>query len=251
MSEKLRLDDLMVRRMLAESKGKAQALIMAGKVWQGEVRLDKPGKKVADDIPLRVEAPPRFVSRGGEKLLAGLEAFPQVVVQGALCLDVGASTGGFTDCLLQHGAREVVAIDVGHAQMHPKVKNDLRVKNYEGINARSVSAEDLPHPCYDIIVMDLAFISQRKVLENVWKLLRIGGYFISLIKPQFEVSKQEADRAAGVIKDPTIHARVVAEVSEFATSQLEGCRQEGVIPSPILGSEGNTEFLALWHRVAP
>ena len=246
--EKLRLDDLLVQKGLAESKAKAQALIMAGKVFCGTQRLDKAGKKVEAELDVRVESPPKYVSRGGEKLEGILAAAPEVKVQGALCLDVGASTGGFTDCLLQHGAAEVVAVDVGHNQMHPKIKNDPRVKSFEGINAREMKKEGLPYVQYDIVVMDLAFISQRKVLENVWNFVKIGGVLVSLIKPQFEVTKLEADKCQGVVKDDAVRERAVNEVREFAKEKLPGLTEEKIIPSPIDGSEGNKEFLVVWRR---
>jgi 23S rRNA (cytidine1920-2'-O)/16S rRNA (cytidine1409-2'-O)-methyltransferase len=245
----MRLDDLLVNRKLADSKNQAQALIMAGKVWSGTQRMDKPGKKVAEDIELRVEAPPKYVSRGGEKLEAAISA-AKINIQERLCLDVGASTGGFTDCLLQYGAREVVAIDVGHGQMHSKIKNDPRVKAFEGINARTMSPDDIPYASYDIVVMDLAFISQKKVLENIWGFVKPDGYFISLIKPQFEVSKQEADKCQGVIKDEAIRARVIAEIRAFAAEKLINSSELAFLNSPITGSEGNVEYLIIWQRRA-
>ncbi len=248
MSAKLRLDDILVARGLVESKGRAQALIMAGKVFSGTQRLDKPGKKVDSQIQLVVESPPRFVSRGGEKLEGILSALTGFSVKDLLCLDLGASTGGFTDCLLQHGAREVVAIDVGHGQLHPKVKNDPRVRSFEGINARDMRPEDLPYAQYDLAVMDLAFISQRKVLRNVWDFIRPGGALISLIKPQFEISKQEADKCQGVVKDESVRARAVGEVRLFAKETLAGCHEEKFMDSPIEGAEGNKEYLVMWRK---
>lgn len=245
---KLRLDDLLLEKGLADSKTQAQALIMAGKVFCGTQRLDKSGKKVDVDLDVRVEAPPRFVSRGGEKLEGILTATPSVRVLGASCLDVGASTGGFTDCLLQHGARQVVCVDVGHGQLHEKLRRDPRVKSFEGINAREMSAEILPRALFDIVVMDLAFISQRKVLENVWRFVDAGGVLLSLIKPQFEVSKQEADRCQGVIKDDMVRMRVVKEVRAFAKEKLPGLTEENFITSPIEGTEGNREFLVCWRK---
>lgn len=248
MGKKIRLDDLLVQKGLAESKAQAQALIMAGKVFSLTQRMDKSGKKIEADRVLRVEAPPRFVSRGGEKLEAMLEEAATLRVKGALCLDVGASTGGFTDCLLQRGAAEVVAIDVGHGQLHPKIKNDARVRSFEGINARNMKPDNLPYAEYEIVVMDLAFISQRKALENVWQFVKPGGVLISLIKPQFEITKQEADKCQGVVKDEAIRERAVEEVRGFAKEKLPGCAEEHFMQSPLEGAEGNKEYLVCWRK---
>ena len=172
--KKQRLDELLVARGLAESRAQAKALIMSGRVRQGTARLDKPGKEFPTDIELCVDQPPRFVSRGGEKLQAALEQFA-LHLRGAHVLDIGASTGGFTDCALQAGAADVVCIDVGRAQLHAKLRADARVTNIEKLNARFLKAEDLPRAEYDAVVMDVSFISLTAILPSVWPFLRTGG----------------------------------------------------------------------------
>jgi len=245
---KIRLDELVLKRGLADTRSQAAALIMAGKIMSGTTRLDKAGKKYEPDLELTLIAPPPFVSRAGEKLDGFLNAHPQVDPTGAIALDIGACTGGFTDCLLQRGAAEVTCIDVGHSQLHPKMANHPAVTSLEAINARYVTAEDLPHPLYDILVMDVAFISQTKILPNVWALLKQGGYFISLVKPQFEISKEQADRCGGVIKDDVVRDEAVEMVLGFARENLPGCQQIGFEPSQIKGSSGNQEYLVGWYR---
>ena len=172
--KRVRLDELLLQRGLAESRAQAQALILAGRVSHGTVRLEKPGKAVPEDLVVTVAQPPRFVSRGGEKLVAALAHFA-LDLRGAQVLDVGASTGGFTDCALQAGAAAVVCVDVGRAQLHARLRADARVTNLEQMNARHLRASDLPRSDYDAIVMDLSFISLTAVLPAVWPLLRPGG----------------------------------------------------------------------------
>src|SRR5215207_5396711 len=188
--KKRRLDELLVERVLAESRAQAKALIMSGRVLRGTERLDKPGKDFPADVELTIAQPPRFVSRGGEKLAAALERFA-LDLRDAHILDVGASTGGFTDCVLQAGAADVVCVDVGRAQLHAKLRADPRVTNLEKINARHLRAADLPRAEFDFIVMDLSFISLKSVLPAVWPLLRIDGTLVALVKPQFEAGKAE------------------------------------------------------------
>jgi 23S rRNA (cytidine1920-2'-O)/16S rRNA (cytidine1409-2'-O)-methyltransferase len=243
---KLRLDDLVVSRGLADSKSRAQALIRAGKIRSGTRILDKPGAAVAADLPLELEAPPRFVSRGGEKLEAALEAFP-FDCTGKLALDVGASTGGFTDCILQRGAAHVTCVDVGRGQLHSRIASDPRIANFERLHARALPETVLPHPDYDLVVMDLSFISLTKVLDAVWPRVRTGGRLIALVKPQFEATKAEADRGCGVIRDDAVRERVLNEVLEHA-SMLPDCVSIGWIQSPLAGGDGNREFLAVWER---
>src|SRR3954470_14397207 len=167
---KMRLDELLLARGLAESRSQAKALIMAGRVLRGTERLDKPGKEFLEDTPLQVEQPPRFVSRGGEKLSGFLQAFPtEIVLAGAHVLDLGASTGGFTDCVLQAGAASVICVDVGRAQLHAKLRADPRVTNFEKINARHLRPSDLPRSSFDAVVMDLSFISLKAVLPAAWQ----------------------------------------------------------------------------------
>ncbi len=238
----MRLDEILTVRGLAESRAQAKLLIIAGKVRSGTTTLDKPGHTFPDNIELELLQPPRFVSRGGEKLEGFLKAFPQDI-SGALVLDVGASTGGFTDCALQHGAAEATCIDVGRAQLHSRLVNDPRVKNFEGINARHLDVSTLPHPAYDAVVMDLSFISLTAVLPSVWPALKTGGFLVCLIKPQFEVGKKDADRYQGVIRDEGLRADMVEKIRSFAKAELPGSSEIGIVESPIQGAEGNVEYL--------
>jgi len=238
---KLRLDELLVARGLAPTRAQAKALVMAGRVFHGTERLDKPGREFSADFELAVTQPPRFVSRGGEKLAAALAAFA-VDLRGAHILDVGASTGGFTDCALQAGAASSVCVDVGRAQLHPRLLADPRVTNLEKINARNLAAVVLPRPTYDAVVMDLSFISLRTVLPPVWPRLRPGGTLIALVKPQFEAGKAEADKGRGVIRDRAVQQAALERVRACALS-LPGARLIGEIDSPITGADGNREFL--------
>jgi len=241
MAAKQRLDELLVARGLAASRSQAQAIIRSGKVRHGTERLDKPGKDYPVDIAIEIEQPPRFVSRGGEKLAGALSHF-QLSLTGAHVLDIGASTGGFTDCSLQAGAADVVCVDVGRAQLHSKLRGDPRVTNLEQINARELRAEQLPRAEYDAIVIDVSFISLRSILPPAWPLLNAGGVLVALVKPQFEAGKAEADKGHGVIRDPAVHARVVAEVTACAAA-LPGATVLGTMDSPITGADGNREFL--------
>jgi 23S rRNA (cytidine1920-2'-O)/16S rRNA (cytidine1409-2'-O)-methyltransferase len=241
-ARKLRLDELLVVRGLAESRAQAKALIMSGRVRRGTERLDKPGKEFPADTDLAVDQPPRFVSRGGEKLSAALAAFA-LDLRGAHVLDVGASTGGFTDCALQAGAADVVCVDVGRAQLHARLRADPRVTNLEKINARFLVAADLPRTAFDAVVMDLSFISLKAVLPAVWPLLRPGGTLVALVKPQFEAGKAEVDKGRGVIRDAAVQDAVLAGVRAFALAELPGAQLVGAIDSPITGADGNREFL--------
>jgi 23S rRNA (cytidine1920-2'-O)/16S rRNA (cytidine1409-2'-O)-methyltransferase len=244
---KQRLDELLLARGLAETRSQAKALVMAGRVFQGTERLDKPGKEYPPESEITVSQPPRFVSRGGEKLVAALEKFA-VDMKGAHVLDIGASTGGFTDCSLQAGASDVVCVDVGRAQLHARLRADPRVTNIEKLNARTMRASDLPRTEFDAVVMDLSFISLRSVLPAVWPLLRKGGTLIALVKPQFEAGKAEADKGRGVIRDRAVQEAALAAVRDFATSQLPGANLVGTMDSPIEGADGNREFLLCLRR---
>jgi 23S rRNA (cytidine1920-2'-O)/16S rRNA (cytidine1409-2'-O)-methyltransferase len=241
MSAKQRLDELLVARGLAVSRTQAQALIRAGKVRHGTERLDKPGKDYPPDLSLEIEQPPRFVSRGGDKLAGALAHF-QLSLTGVHVLDIGASTGGFTDCALQAGAADVVCVDVGRAQLHSKLRSDPRVTNLEQINARELRAAQLPRAEYDTIVIDVSFISLRSILPTAWPLLRPGGVLVALVKPQFEAGKAEADRGQGVIRDPAVHQRVVTDITACATA-LPTANVLGIMDSPLTGADGNREFL--------
>lgn len=239
---KLRLDELLVSRGLVASRSQAKALIMSGRVLRGTERLDKPGKEFSTDVELIVEQPPRFVSRGGEKLLGAIERF-RLDFNSAHVLDVGASTGGFTDCALQAGAADVVCVDVGRAQLHAKLRSDPRVTNLEKINARRLSASDLPRSDFDVIVMDLSFISLRAVLPAVWPLLKNSGTLVALVKPQFEAGKAEVDKGRGVIRDVAVQDAVLAGMRDFALRELPQASLVGTMDSPITGTDGNREFL--------
>jgi 23S rRNA (cytidine1920-2'-O)/16S rRNA (cytidine1409-2'-O)-methyltransferase len=245
---RMRADELLLKLSLAQTRSVAQALILAGKVRSGpDAVVSKPSQSFPEDAVLIVDQPPRFVSRGGEKLEGALDHF-KIPVEGLHGLDVGASTGGFTDCLLQRGVVSMTCVDVGTAQLHSKLRNDPRIKNLEKFNAREINTVELPHRTYGIVVMDLSFISLRLVLPAAWERTGKGGHLIALIKPQFEATRAEADKAQGIIKDPVIHARVVDGLTTSIQS-LPGAQVLGVIPSPIEGRDGNKEFLIAVKRV--
>jgi 23S rRNA (cytidine1920-2'-O)/16S rRNA (cytidine1409-2'-O)-methyltransferase len=240
-----RIDRLLVRRGLAETRERAHALILAGHVFVDGHRIDKPGRCVPEEAHIEVHGPAlRYVSRGGVKLEAALRAFG-VDVTGLLCLDIGASTGGFTDCLLQHGARSVYALDVGRGQLHWRLRQDPRVVVCEGINARYVTPEDFPVR-FDLITIDVSFISLTKILPAAVPLLNASGAILALIKPQFEVGRGEVGKG-GIVKDPATHRRVIETIRRFAEGEL-GLRCLGVIESPIPGGEGNREFFIYLRR---
>lgn len=237
---KQRLDQLLVARELCESREKAQRAIMAGEVMVNERVVDKPGTKVPVDAIISVKAPPRYVGRGGLKLEAALARFA-VDPAGRTCLDIGASTGGFTDCLLQHGAAKVWAIDVGHSQLDWKIRSDPRVVVREKLNARHLTRADIPD-VIDLCVIDVSFISLTLILPPACELLSASGVIIPLIKPQFELRPDDVEKG-GVVREPALHARAVEKIRTFAAT-LPGMQWRGVIESPILGGEGNKEFLA-------
>ena len=240
--KKIRLDELLIAQGLADTRSRAKALILAGKVKLGTDRLDKPGRSLPTDAPIEVESPPRFVSRGGEKLEGFLDQF-KIDVTGLRHLDVGASTGGFTDCCLQRGTISATCVDVGRAQMHNQLIQDQRVTNIEKTNARYLKIGDLPFDNYPLIVMDLSFISLTKVLPAVWQFLAPEGRLIALIKPQFEAEKREVDAGRGIIRDQAIQQRILASIQSFALEQLAGAALIGTMDSPIKGTDGNREFL--------
>jgi 23S rRNA (cytidine1920-2'-O)/16S rRNA (cytidine1409-2'-O)-methyltransferase len=243
----MRIDKLLVDRGLAESRTKAQALVMAGVVLADEQRVNKPSDTVASDAQLRLKGgddpTSRYVGRGGVKLETALRDF-ELSVEGLTCLDVGASTGGFTDCLLQHGARHVIALDVGHNQIDYRLRTDSRVEVREGVNARYLQPDDF-NARFDLVVMDVSFISATKILPAIVPLLQEAGRLITLIKPQFEVGRGEVGKG-GIVRDPDKHARVIAEVNHAA--QELGLQLKKVIESPIHGADGNVEFLALYEK---
>ena len=248
-SETRRLDQVVVDHGWSESRSQAQALIMAGKVWLGTKRLTKPGTRVPADIDIHLERAPRFVGRGGEKLDAFVDHFG-LEVEGLDVLDVGASTGGFTDCLLQRGAASATCIDVGRAQLHPRLAVEPRVTNLEQINARNLKMGDLPYDAYDLIVIDVSFISLKQVLQPVWMFLKPGGLLVALVKPQFEAGRDEVSKGRGVIRDDVVRQRVFCEVRSYALTDLEDCVLFGELRSPISGADGNMETLLGLRRMA-
>src|ERR1044072_3509305 len=244
-----RIDKLLVDRGLASSRTKAQALVMSGVVLVDDQLVAKPSQTFSSNALIRLkgdDAATKYVGRGGLKLEAALREF-HIDVNGLLCLDIGASTGGFTDCLLQHGARKVVAIDVGHNQIDWKLRNDPRVDTREGVNARYLKPADFVE-AFDLATIDVAFISATKILPAVVSLLREKGRIVTLIKPQFEVGKGEVGKG-GIVSDPEKHKRVIEEVNRVAEDL--GMKVAGVIESPIHGADGNVEFLALYSVRSP
>ena len=242
---KTRLDNALVERGLVASRTVAQSLVMEGKVRvNGQVAVKSATAVVADDL-IEVAAPPRFVSRGGEKLEGAFAAFPGWRVEGLVCLDVGSSTGGFTDCLLQHGAKRVMAVDVGTNQLAWKLRSDPRVWARENFNARYMTAEDLPERP-SRAVTDVSFISLKLILPPMAAVLEPDGEIVSLIKPQFEAGRGAAP--GGVVTDPAIREQVVEEISAFGRNNL-GLSLLGVAESPIRGRDkGNVEYLAWWRK---
>jgi 23S rRNA (cytidine1920-2'-O)/16S rRNA (cytidine1409-2'-O)-methyltransferase len=239
---KPRLDRLLVERGLAASREKAQALIMAGEVLVDGRKAEKPGQPVAIECRLEVLARPPFVSRGGLKLDAALDHFA-IVVTGRVCLDIGASTGGFTDCLLQHGAARVHAVDVGSGQLDWKIRNDPRVVVHEKLNARYLRGEDIGEPV-GLVVYDVSFISVTLILPAAIPLLQPGGEMVILVKPQFEVGKGQVGRG-GIVREPELQEAACRRVNE-AARQLGF--ETSIMESPILGAEGNREFLLYAHH---
>jgi 23S rRNA (cytidine1920-2'-O)/16S rRNA (cytidine1409-2'-O)-methyltransferase len=242
--KKQRLDVLVHERGLAESRAKAQALILAGQVVVKDQRVDKPGALVPDDAELRLkgEVLP-YVSRGGLKLKHAIDTFG-LEVKGAICADIGASTGGFTDCLLQEGATKVFAIDVGYAQLHDKLRRDPRVISKERVNARYLGDEELPEPL-DVVVIDVSFISVKQVLPAVLPKLRPGGMLIALVKPQFEAGREHIGKG-GVVRDPQARAEAIEGVRAWIVEQ--GFTVLGLSDSPVPGPAGNVEALLVARR---
>jgi len=235
-----RLDAELVRRSMTSSRTEAQSLIAAHRVLVNGSVADKPARQVAPGDALLIEGPPpRFVGRGAEKLDHALDTF-DVDVVGLRALDIGASTGGFTDCLLQRGAREVVALDVGHGQLHERLRADPRVVNLERCNVRHADLDTIGGPV-DIIVGDLSFISLRIVIPTLTRLCQPGSPMVLLVKPQFEAGRQEVDRGRGIITDPEIHDRVRTEIDDALGDA--SCEVLGWTDSPITGADGNREFL--------
>lgn len=242
--KKERIDKLLVEQGFADSRTKAQALVMAGVVLVNERRIEKASQEFAPTDTIRIKGQTneiKYVGRGGLKLEKALQEF-HIQPSAYVCLDVGASTGGFTDCLLQNGAKKVVAVDVGTNQLVWKLRNDTRVEARENVNARYLKPEDFSDQ-FDLIVMDVSFISVTKILPALKNLLSESGKLIVLIKPQFEVGKGEVGKG-GIVKDAEKHLQVIEKVNAFAESI--GLKNKGLIDSPILGADGNKEFLALY-----
>ena len=243
--KKERIDKLLVDKNFAESRTRAQALVMSGVVLVEEKRVEKSSETFLSDSKIRIKGDSDengYVGRGGLKLEKALEDF-QIYVSEYVCLDIGASTGGFTDCLLQNGAKRVYTVDVGTNQLAWKIRNDARVKARENINARYLQSKDFDEK-FDLIVMDVSFISVTKILLALKDLLKENGKIIVLIKPQFEVGKGEVGKG-GIVRDAEKHKAVIESVNNFA--EEIGLKISGLIDSPIYGAEGNKEFLALYE----
>ncbi len=240
-----RIDALLVARGLCDSREQAKRLILAGEVRSGDRIIDKPSTKLHTDAPLAIKDKPRFVGRGGLKLEGALDHFG-IDPSGWVCIDVGASTGGFTDCLLQRGATRVHAVDVGTNQLVWKLRNDPRVIAKEQFNARHMVPADIGELC-QLAVMDLSFISLTKVLPAVFSVLVPGGAVVCLIKPQFELQREDISKG-GIVRDPALHSQAVEKIRYFVTTE-HGCTWHGCVPSDITGMDGNQEFLA-WITTA-
>jgi len=236
-AQKKRLDQLLVERGLAESRHRAQAMIMAGDVLAGGEAVTKPGSKISDAVELTIKKACPFVSRGGLKLEGALRAF-QIDVRDRICLDVGASTGGFTDCLLQNGATKIYAVDVGYGQLAWKLRQDERVTAIERANIRYLPETSLPEKV-DLITIDVSFISLKIVIPAVVKFLKPRGLIIALVKPQFEIGKGRVGKG-GVVRSAEDHREVLDDLAAFAAQQ--GLAGRPAIPSPIVGPKGNVEF---------
>ena len=239
-----RLDQLLVEKGLFESRERARRAVMAGWVKVDGVQVDKPGTSVSDTVELEVEGPREpFVSRGGRKLEHALDHF-EIDPADWTCLDVGASTGGFTDCLLQRGARRVYALDVGRGQLDFKLRGDPRVVTMEGVNARYLEPADIPEPC-QLITVDVSFISLIKLVPALLPVLAPGGYLLTLIKPQFEVGKGLVGKG-GVVRDESLRQRIIQERGEDLASL--GVVLMGIVDSEVIGAKGNREALALFQK---
>lgn len=240
-----RIDKLLVSQGFADSRTKAQALVMSGIVLVNEKRIEKPSQEFLPTDKIRIKGKSdeiKYVGRGGLKLEKALQEF-QIRPNEYVCLDIGASTGGFTDCLLQNGAKKVIAVDVGTNQLVWKLRNDSRVEVHENVNARYLKPEDFTEQ-FDLIVMDVSFISVTKILPALKDLLSEDGKIIVLIKPQFEVGKGEVGKG-GIVKDESKHTQVIEKINDFAENI--GLKNLGLIDSPILGADGNKEFLSLYQ----
>ncbi|ADY74152.1 hemolysin A [Desulfurobacterium thermolithotrophum DSM 11699] len=246
MSKKERLDKLLVEKGLVKSRERAKALIMAGKVLVNGQVVDKAGASVLPDAVIEIKGDDiPYVSRGGLKLETAIKEF-ELKVEGFTCLDIGASTGGFTDCLLQHGAKKVYAVDVGKGQLDWKLRNDPRVISIEQFNARYLTEKEIPEKV-DLIVIDVSFISLTKILPVVKQFLKSEGKIVALIKPQFELTKKEVDRGKGVIRNSELHKKAIEKILNF--SREIGLYPENLTLSKPRGPKGNKEFLVLLSQI--
>jgi 23S rRNA (cytidine1920-2'-O)/16S rRNA (cytidine1409-2'-O)-methyltransferase len=237
--KKLRLDSLLVDRGFFPSREQAQRAIMAGEVRVGDAVVDKASTQVKPEAAVSVEAASRYVGRGGTKLEGALRDFG-IHPAGYTALDIGASTGGFTDCLLQHGAKKVFAIDVGHGQLAWKIRSDSRVVVREKLNARFLSRADVPDPI-DLCVIDVSFISLTLILPSAFELVSPNGVIVALIKPQFELQASDVGRG-GIVRDPALHEKAQAKIRDFVAAA--GHELVGIVPAAITGTDGNQEFFA-------
>ncbi len=243
MNRKSRLDTFLVGRGDFSSREKAQRAIMAGEIKIGTRVATKASEQVAPDDPVEVKAAPKYVGRGGLKLEGALDAF-KINVAGKIALDIGASTGGFTDCLLQRGAARVYAVDVGHDQLAWKIRNDPRVVVFEKLNARHLTREQIPE-AVDVCVVDVSFISLTLILPNAFELITPDGVILALIKPQFELERRDVGRG-GIVKEKDLHEKAQTKIKDFV--ERTGYLVEGIIPSIIQGTEGNQEFFACLRK---
>ena len=235
---KKRLDELLVEKNLIESRNKAQGIILSGLVYVNNQKIDKPGKRFSDDVEILVKSLPKFVSRGGLKLEHAIKNF-KINVKDKICMDIGASTGGFTDCLLQFGAKKVYSIDVGYGQLHYSLRNNPKVINIERCNFRYIERDKIKDKI-DICTIDVSFISLKLIIPKCIEFLKDRGSIIALIKPQFEAGKNEVEKG-GIIKSPEKHKKILNNLKEFFINTR--LKIEGLIESPILGQKGNKEFL--------
>jgi 23S rRNA (cytidine1920-2'-O)/16S rRNA (cytidine1409-2'-O)-methyltransferase len=247
LAKRVRVDKLLVEQGLARSRTHGQALVMSGAVCLGDYLVQKASEEFSPESQFRLKegAASKYVSRGGEKMEGALK-FSGLDVTGFRVLDVGISTGGFTDCLLQHGALEVVGLDVGHNQLDWKIKSDSRVKSFEGINARAIPEDILGAPC-DLVVIDVSFISLTLVLPEAIRYLKSGGSLLALIKPQFEVRREDVGKR-GIVKDPLLHGQVQEKIMEFCKQDPWALTDLKVFQSPIEGTDGNKEFFIFGRR---
>ncbi len=244
---KIRADELVVKLGLCESRTQAQACILAGQVRMGTEKIDKASRMLSQDSLLTINRPPPYVGRGGLKMESFFKQYP-MTVRGLDILDLGASTGGFSDFLLQQGAQSATCVDVGHGQLHYKLRTNPKVTNLEKTNLRHLTPEKLKFCPFPLVVMDLSFISLSKVLVRAWSFLSAGGSMIALVKPQFECTKTEADRGRGIIRDQSIQQRVLKEISEFANDCLTNSELFAQMESSPRGTDGNLEYFLGWKK---